>query len=61
MRGLIEKYGWKTIVGTMLLAIGEIMDADAGLSQWSPMVKAAGITLGGVGIRVAVTKEKTNA
>ena len=55
------KYGWKTITGTILLAIGEAMDAEPALASWSPLVKAVGTILGGIGLRAAIAKEKTNA
>ena len=55
------KYGWKTITGTVLLAIGEAMDAEPALAPWSPLVKAIGTILGGIGLRAAIAKEKTNA
>ena len=55
------RYGWKTILGTMLLAAGEVMDADARVAHYAPLVKAAGILLGGIGIRTAISKEKKRA
>ena len=55
------KYGWKTITGTMLLTAGEVMDAGIRLAPYAPLVKAAGMLLGGIGIRAAITKEKSRA
>lgn len=56
MRDLLAKYGWKTILGTLLLAAGEVMDTDIRTAPYSPLVKAAGTVLGGIGIRVAISK-----
>ena len=61
MSNLLTKYGWKTILGTLLLAAGEVMDTDIRTAPYSPVVKAAGTVLGGIGLRVAITKEKTCA
>lgn len=61
MRSVLAKYGWKTILGTLLLAAGEVMDTDIRTAPYSPLVKAAGTVLGGIGLRVAVAKEKTCA
>lgn len=61
MNDLLAKYGWKTILGTVLLAAGEVMDTDIRTAPYSPLVKAAGTVLGGIGIRVAISKEKTCA
>lgn len=62
IRDLIARYGWKTILGTVLYSIGEIMGTYPELGDWSAMLKAVGALLGGVGLRAAVAKmEVSNA
>lgn len=56
MKAFIAKYGWKTIAGTILLAAGQLMAQVPELQPYASMVDAAGALLGGIGLRVAVTK-----
>jgi len=62
IRELINRYGWKTILGTVLYSMGELMGTSPELSDWSAALKAVGALLGGVGLRAAVAKmEASNA
>lgn len=62
MKAIIEKYGWKTILGTLIIAAGQIMHVIPDLEPYAPYADALGLALGGIGIRIAIAKtEKTNA
>jgi len=63
MRSLIARYGWKTVAGTLILAIGQIMQSIPAVESYAPVANALGIALGGVGIRCALAKigESKNA
>lgn len=56
MRGLIEKYGWKSIVGTAILGLAQLFRLSDDLAPYTPVADSLGIVLGGVGFRVAITK-----
>jgi hypothetical protein len=56
VRDLIARYGWKTVAGTLLFALGELLEMRPGLTDYAALAKAAGAVLGGVGIRVAISK-----
>ena len=53
---LIAQYGWKTVAGTVLFALGELIETQPGLADYAALAKAAGTVLGGVGIRMAIAK-----
>ena len=56
MCGLIEKYGWKSIVGTAILGLAQLFRLSDDLAPYAPIADSLGIVLGGVGFRVAITK-----
>jgi hypothetical protein len=56
VRDLIARYGWKTVAGTLLFALGELLETRPGMADYAALAKAAGTVLGGVGIRAAIAK-----
>lgn len=55
---LIKKYGWKTICGSILLALGQIMGSVPSVAEYASVANALGFALGGIGIRVAMSKPR---
>ena len=53
---MIRKYGWKTILGTVLIASGEVAAHFPETSAYSTALTAVGTVLGGVGLRMAVAQ-----
>jgi len=52
--------GWKTITGTIMIAVGTALQGIPGMPSWMPIVAtiiiSAGIALGGYGLRQAISK-----
>lgn len=62
MKSFVAKYGWKTILGTLLLAAGQIMAQIPELQPYASTADAVGTILGGIGLRLAIAKGgNTNA
>jgi len=54
LASLIARYGWKTILGTLLLAAGQAAPYLPALSPYAPALNCVGVVLGGVGLRTAL-------
>lgn len=47
---VIDRYGWKTLVGTFLLVLAESAPSIPALAPYAPLLQMAGTALAGVGI-----------
>lgn len=56
MKALIAKYGWKTVAGSVALAIGQLLKLSPRTATYAPIADAVGVALGGVGVRCAIAK-----
>lgn len=56
MGKLIAKYGWKTVTGSIALAIGQLLKLSPDTEPYAPIADAIGVALGGVGVRCAIAK-----
>jgi hypothetical protein len=54
LRALVAKYGWKTILGTLLLAAGQAAPYVPQAAPLAPALNCLGVVLGGVGLRAAI-------
>lgn len=54
MGKLIAKYGWKTVTGSIALAIGQLLKLSPDTEPYAPIADAVGVALGGVGLRCAI-------
>jgi len=50
MSAFLQKYGWKTLAGTILLALGQVASSWPVLAPYKSILDAVGIALGGIGI-----------
>lgn len=56
MGKLIARYGWKTVLGSIVLAVGQLLKLSPTTDAYAPVADALGLALGGVGIRCALAK-----
>jgi len=50
MTAFLDKYGWKTIAGTILLAVGQLAPSWPLLAPYAAIIDTLGVALGGIGI-----------
>jgi hypothetical protein len=50
IKQLIDRYGWKTITGTVLVTLGQIAPTIPWLAPFSFALNVVGCSLGGVGV-----------